>query len=250
MSYTTMVVLAKSQKISGYCVAGRELSLEGSGPCLGAWKRLVSSDINSNGAIFDKHFQGTGQDGIKVLDVIRVPVIAEQVQPGQPDNLLIDENECWQIQGRMPASSISALSDSPASLWLQTGVDSHIVPFTVDDAAHISQSLYLIKPEQLRFSLSHEYNAFSGYYQRKIRASFDYNGQSYSNLSVTDPKVKRMLGRRYPAPGAPAVELTLMKGDNYYLCVSLTPRFGDAQHHYKLVATVFDFDGYLQEHYN
>ena len=63
MSYTTMVVLAKSQKISGYCVAGRELSLEGSEHCLGAWKRLVSSDINSNCAIFDKHFQGTGQDG-------------------------------------------------------------------------------------------------------------------------------------------------------------------------------------------
>ncbi len=250
MKYTTIVVLAKSQKRGGYCVAGRELFMDGQAPCLGAWKRMVSSDRDSHGAIFDKHFHISGYNTINVFDVVRVPVITAQTQPGQPDNILINENECWEIEGRMPASLIASFADNPANLWWQTGVDSNIVPSACDDVTHVLQSLYLIKPEKMLFRLTHDYNSFEGYYQRKISVSFEYKGLIYSHLAVTDPKVKRMLRRKFPGPGSPVIELALLKGDNYFLCVSLSPRFGAAQHHYKLVATVFDFDGYLQEHYH
>jgi len=118
-----------------------------------------------------------------------------------------------------------------------------------DDKVHVPQSLYLIKPEALVFTLSHNWNDFNGRYERKIQVSFCYNNQRYFNLAMTDPKVKRMLGRQYPQAGDEARQLTLFKGDNYYLCVSLGPRFGSQQFHYKIVATVFDFDGYLQGHY-
>jgi len=249
MEYKTVVVLAKSNKCSGYCVAGRELYVDNDVHSLGPWVRLVSSDKASNGAIFDRHLQGTTDDNVNVLDVVIVPIEGEQIIPGQPDNLLIDESDKWTVQGKVPSMEVSTFIDTPLHLWKQENVESHVVSPLTDDENHVPQSLYLIKPEALVFTLSHDWNDFYGRFEKKIRVSFSYNGQQYTNLAMTDPKVKRMLSRQYPKAGEKEKLKTLLKGDNYYLCVSLSPRFGDQQLHYKIVATVFDFDGYLQGHY-
>lgn len=249
MDYKTIVVLAKSNKCSGYCVAGRELYLDNGAYCLGPWVRLVSSDKDSKGAIFDRHFQLTEKESINVLDVVFVAIDGEQIIPGQPDNLLINESNKWTVQGRVPAMDVSTFIDKPMHLWQQDDVESHVVSPLADDENYVPQSLYLIKPANLVFTLSHDWNDFYARFEKKIRVSFSYNDQQYNNLAMTDPKVKRMLGRQHPKAGEKAKVRTLIKGDNYYLCVSLSPRFGTQQLHYKIVATVFDFDGYLQGHY-
>jgi len=245
-----VVVLAKSNKCNGYCIAGREVYLDNEQYCLGSWMRLVSSDKASNGAIFDRHLNDTKGKAVNVLDVVSVPVDKEQVVPGQPDNILIDESRQWMVEGQLDPTEIKSFVDMPKHLWQEDDFASHIVSSAKDDINYVPQSLYLIKPDNLVFTLSHEFNGYKGSYERKIRVSFLYAKQQYCNLAMTDPKVKKMLGRKYPQAGAEPVQMTLLKGDNYYLCVSLTPRFGEQQFHYKIVATVFDFDGYLQGHYH
>ncbi len=249
MDYKTVVVLAKSNKCNGYCIAGREVYSDKGHHSLGAWVRLVSSDKSSNGAIFDRHFNETNGEPINVLDIVHVPVKRGNAEPGQPDNILIDESDKWTVRGKVAGKELTCFIDKPTHLWQQGNIASHVVSSLADDVNHVPQSLYLIKPDDLVFKLSHDMNEYTGRFDRKIRVSFRYNNQQYCNLAMTDPKVKRMLSRQYPSQGSEAKLVTLLKGDNYYLCVSLGPRFGVKQLHYKIVATVFDFDGYLQGHY-
>jgi len=247
MQYKTLVILIKSKQRDGYCIAGRELYLGRREGCLGGWFRLVSSDKFSQGAILQNHL---GPElSLNVLDVVLVPVKTMQPELGQPDNLLIDECDSWVIKGKIPDTIVSGFVESPDNLWWQAGVPNHIVPKGKDDEKYISQSLYLVKTEQLKFILSHQFNRFKAKYERKIRVSFQYHGHEYRGLSLRDVKVRRMLSGQYPDAGSADKVITLLKGDNYYLCVSLGTCFGVQKNHYKAVDTVFDFDGYLQANY-
>lgn len=246
MPYKTLVILAKSFKGGGYCLAGREL-LTTSKPTVGSWIRPVSN--TQRGEIHEHHFHLTGTESINVLDVVRVPVLDNKPIPGQPENMQILESMRWQRIGRLPGSLVDVCVEHPPHLWHHAGSSADILPAAFDGADFVSQSLYLIKPQNLHIRLSHGWNDFKGDFERRIFALFDYNGQSYC-LSVTDPKVRRMLNGQYPGQGMPAKTVTLRKGDHYYLCVSLGPRFGHHLNHYKFVATIFDYDGYLQEHYH
>ncbi|SHN93401.1 hypothetical protein BHECKSOX_191 [Bathymodiolus heckerae thiotrophic gill symbiont] len=62
----------------------------------------------------------------------------EKRQPGQPDNVLIDECDKWVKKGRVPAEVMSGFVESPSNLWQKTGVPSHIVPATKEDKKYIS----------------------------------------------------------------------------------------------------------------
>jgi hypothetical protein len=97
--------------------------------------------------------------------------------------------------------------------------------------------------------LGQEYNEYESAYKKVIKASFDYNGITYEGLSITDPKFRRMLSRQYPAEGSEPNTICLRQGDKYYLCISLGPRFGHYNEHYKFIATIFDYDGYIQGTY-
>ncbi len=98
-------------------------------------------------------------------------------------------------------------------------------------------------------TLSNEFNSFERSYKKRITVSFTYQGMYYDNIPVTCPSIKKALNNKYPREGSESVTIPLLKIDNYLLCMSLAPRFGTSNHHYKLVATVFDFDGYLQRTY-
>jgi len=247
MHYKTVVILAKSQQRDGYCIAGRELFLDRKKNCLGKWLRLVSADKFSHGAILPSHL--SDDQDVSVLDVVLVPIKSKQPKPGQPDNVLIDESDRWVAKGKMPAVVMSGFVESPSNLWWQTDVPSHIVPADKDDKKHVPQSLYIIQGHQLSFTLSHRFNRFTGKFERKIKASFYYQSELYENFSVRDTKVRRMLSGQYPDVGMPDKVVTLLKGDHYFLCVSLGASFGSQKNHYKSVLTVFDFDGYLQSNY-
>jgi len=139
--------------------------------------------------------------------------------------------------------------DPVENIWNEQGSDTNIVTASYDQSGGITQSLCLIKPSSFVVTLSQDYNDYEHKFKKKIVAGFDYNGVRYEGLSVTCPSTRRVFTNQYPNEGGEAVTLSLRKRDDYALCISLSPRFGGAQCHYKLVATVFDFDGYLQGRY-
>lgn len=246
-----MVLLAKSYKPGGKCIAGKRVEyIEEKKVKVCEWIRPVFDDGTGHGALPTATF--TYQDGkeAKVLDIVEVTVKRKANVAGQPENYIIDDTVAWKKISHLNATSIPNLKENATDIWNEAGVESNIVTSDFDENGFITQSLYLIKPSNFEVTLTNEYNEFEEKYKRKIVAKFDYSNTTYENISITCPAVRRILANQYPNEGETPKTLALNKGDDYILCMSLSPRFGGADHHYKLVATAFDFDGYLQRNYS
>jgi hypothetical protein len=252
MKYISMLVLAKSYKSGERCIAGKQVtSTEGKNISLGDWVRPVTN-INGGegkGAIPRNVYFLSNKQEAKVLDIVRIPIIGRVSVPGQPENILIDEKRCWDYESSLSPSNVNYITDDVNDIWDDPKAPSNIVTRAYDEKGLIGQSLMLVKPVNFVLTLSSDYDDFNRYYRRRITASFQYKGKQYENFAITDPAILKMLKNKYPADGGTHVRMKLLKGDNYSLCLSLTPRFGSKELHYKLIASVFDYDGYLQQRY-
>jgi hypothetical protein len=250
MENLLMVVLAKSYKPGGRCIAGRLVEYTSDkNVTIGGWVRPVANDGTGKGALTDEMYSYEDGAEARILDIVEVPVIRSFPIDGQPENFAIDEAKKWKKIGSLSAGSIPIISEDVDSIWNDPQASSSIVTANYDQQGLVSQSLCLIKPINLLITLSNDYNEFKCAYKKKISASFDYLGVSYEDISITCPSTKWILTNQYPEEGQASKNIPLRKGDNYVLCMSLSPRFGGENHHYKLVATIFDYDGYLQREY-
>jgi len=119
--------------------------------------------------------------------------------------------------------------ERPTLLWLNETSTYHGTNDCVSqtDAARLSSSLYLIRPETLNVHVQVEGGMF-GPSKRRVRADFRYNGTRY-NFIVTDPIAEQAFLPR---------DEGVFPVNNVYLCVSLTEAYeGDGRCH-KLVATI------------
>ncbi len=81
--------LANSRKLSGRCVAGRELTPEGPGP----WIRPVSSRVHQEISEYERQYPD-GSDP-RVLDVIDITFIEHQPREYPSENWVIDSKRYW-----------------------------------------------------------------------------------------------------------------------------------------------------------
>lgn len=250
MEWKTIIILAKSYKKGHWCFAGRELvkNSDEKYEVLG-WIRPVSSDEDSQGSVFNEHSEYTSGEQAKVFDIVRIPFESHSPSPGQPENWLIDECEKWELISHHGSGNASYFQDAPKDLWLELGIETDRISLAYEATVPIVQSLNIIKPEEFYVTLSNELDTYEVKYKRHITADFIYNGTHYEHLSITDPKVRRMLRNQYPGEGEESKRIRLNHIDEYRLCVSLGPRFGKGDRHYKFVATIFDNDGYIQRTY-
>ena len=248
MRRKTLVILANSYKPGGRCIAGKEVTSAGDNQwnLSRTWIRPVSDDAAHHGSVSESFYQIGGQD-IYLMDIVTVGLGNHSPEPGQPENWLIDPSIPWVSHGQFDASVCARLLDAPQDVWFDQlhGISSAEVSLEYEQQGMITDSLKVIQPHNLQFHLTNNYSEYEGRYKKKLTASFQYNGQDYSGLSVTDPVIKRILGRRYPQEGAAEILMPLNNGDAYWLCVSLSPSFGVENKHYKLVAGVIDQTGYL-----
>lgn len=240
-----MVVLAKSYKARGYCIAGKRLLRNDNGCfiCTGQWVRPVSDTQTLSGALYSDHLLCKSGAEVKTGDIVRLTVWKGQGIAGQPENRLVAD-DTWEIVARGDDRDLPNLQDTPAAIWLDPGCKTDRVSPAFVQAGQIQQSLYFIKPENLKFTLRTE----SGTGRKTISASFYYNGVQYNGLRVTCPAICKIFCKQFPEPGCEEVR-TLFKGDDYLLSLSLAPYYHNSGAHHKLVAGVFDFDGYLQRTY-
>jgi len=217
-----IVCLANSRKVSGRCIAGKELL----GNAVGAWIRPVSA--RPAGEISEEERRYEDGSTAQVLDVIDIPVVAPAVCAHQTENCLIDPNECWTRAGVMPVSFVKQLLDQPDTLW-KSG-DSTLAgrnDRVRREAGTVpGGSLYLIAPEHLSLHVMSE-TIGPIKLRRRIRASFSYRSTRY-NISVTDPIVEKAFLAKpdgvYPVEAA-------------FLCISLGETHSDG-YAYKLVAAI------------
>jgi hypothetical protein len=250
MGSLLMVVLAKSYKPGGRCIAGKLVEYTNKNTVkVGKWVRPVANDNTGHGALTDQMYRYDDGKEARVLDIVEIPILKHSPIDGQPENYIIDESKKWKKIGSLRADCIQNISEDIEDLWNDPNAKSHIVTEKYDQDGLISQSLCLIKPSNLLITLSNNLNEYEQCYKKKIVASFSYLGVNYENISVTCPSTRRLLSNQYPGEGQDPVTMPLRNVDNYVFCMSLSPKFGNDGNHYKLVATVFDFDGYLQREY-
>ena len=239
-----ILVLAKSWKEGGYCIAGPEVIFRADGTrSLGTqWVRPV-------------HARGDGQltgpipqalcRQVSVLDVIRLDEAEHAPSAVQPEN--------WQVAAHplSPQSRftrldlLQTLAERSGPVWAD--------PHTARDdqvSSRVAQasgrSLLLVAPENLVFSL--RLQACQQGLKPRISVSFSHQGRHFTGIPVTDPALCRVYRNQFPKAVGQVVECTLHNRDRYWLTLSLSPQWKDGNH-YLLAAAVIDHTGYLNRTY-
>jgi hypothetical protein len=221
MSYKkTIVCLANSRKMSGRCLAGKEVDKNN---VFTDWIRPVSSRGSQEISEEERRFKD-GTDP-KLLDIIQIEMLAPQPHAHQSENHLIDPSQHWVYLASAGWASIQKAVDEVETLWANghhsyNGINDRVPEGQV---ASLKGSLLLVRPQNLILSVAVEGGQ---YRKRKVRAQFEYKGERYI-VAVTDPVIERKL---------------LSKEDGNYkveealLCVSLGEPYEG--YCYKLVAAV------------
>ena len=223
-NYTkTIICLANSRKITGRCVAGKEIG----GGKVGQWIRPISGRPTGELSEEDRRLEN-GQDP-KLFDVVRIPMIEARPHGFQTENHLIDDGYYWAKERQANWDELQAALDKVSgALWDNSSSSYNGTHDRVEEGAanQLGSSLRLIEVNDLKVVVAIEGAEF-GNGKRRVRGRFSLNGAQYY-LSVTDPVVERqyLAGK----DGKFAVGHAI-------LCVSLgEPYQGFA---YKLIAGVF-----------
>lgn len=208
--YVDVVVLTKSSKHGGYCVAGVGVNN-------GHWIRLVSSDEDSHGAIFKYNMRYENGAYCEPFDVVRVPVIGKLPAANQPENVLIDEGRPWHKLGAFSVSRLISLHPPEVSNYIFGNGRCYL---NAKQIGAVDRSLTLIKVYDLIVRREDS---------KKPKAEFRYRGRKYMFMSVTDPDY-------YLAPNAtwiPRALLVMSLPDSPYTTESVKE-----ERYYKFIAKI------------
>jgi hypothetical protein len=188
VSYSkTIVCLANSRKMSGRCVAGKEIDAKRH---LGPWIRPISDRETQEVSEEERWFEN-GKDP-KLLDIIRIEMLEPRPHAHQSENHLIDSRYYWVREGKLDWGDIQSAIDRVDTLWTNgyhsyNGENDRIPE---DRVAALGGSLLLVKPENLVITVGVEGGgAFRS--KRKVRARFALGRAKYV-IAITDPVVERL----------------------------------------------------------
>lgn len=227
----SILCLANSKKMSGRCVAGREVRSDGPG----GWIRPVSARPTEEVSEDERQYRD-GSDP-RLLDIIEVPLIRAVPHACQSENWLLDPGEYWSRVRRVGWAELQGYVEAPATLWTNgrstyNGVNDEILQA---DADALPNSLVLIRVPALELKVFAP-GADFGNPKRRVQAVFVYRLVRHA-LWVTDPVIEREF-KAQPDGSYPLGECCL--------CVSLGEPFqkrNGESCRYKLVAAVIRREG-------
>jgi hypothetical protein len=219
----TIICLANSRKITGRCVAGKEIA----GDKIGGWIRPVSS--RPAGELSEEECRYENGQDPRLFDVITIPMVEPRPHGFQSENHLIDDGYYWAKEREAGWDDLKAALDKVSGpLWDNSSSSYNGLLDRVEEstANELGSSLRLVEVKDLKIVVAVEGGGLFPA-KRKVRGRFTLNGAQYS-LSVTDPVVER----QYLA-GKDGE----FKVGNAILCISLGEPFEG--YAYKLIAGVF-----------
>ena len=181
-----IVCLANSRKMSGRCIAGKELSPDGRP---GGWIRPVSDRESEEVSEYERQYEDRSDP--RVLDVIDVPVIQAKPKDYQQENWLLDPKYYWEKIRSVAKDELGQFIDPVTSLWINghstvNGMNDRI-PVSVADS--LDNSLHLVRVNGLELVVTTPGRDF-GNNRRSVQGRFRYNDMDYW-LRVTDPVCER-----------------------------------------------------------
>jgi hypothetical protein len=180
-----IICFANSRKISGRCIAGREIV----GEAVKGWIRPVSARETAELSEDERRYQN-GTDP-KILDVIDIWMKEPSPHGFQTENHVIDDTVYWTLVRRATPAELATSIDGVGELWDNQSSSYSGRHDRVEEAiaANHGNSLKLINVADLMISVDVEGAAF-GNAKRKVRGHFTF-GQVPYVLAITDPVVER-----------------------------------------------------------
>ncbi|GKX66880.1 dual OB domain-containing protein [Inconstantimicrobium mannanitabidum] len=213
-----VIILTKSDKNGGYCVAGIDTSN-------GKFIRLVSEDEESEYALFDSDI--TYEDGqcLKVMDTIYVKLKDKQDCWFQPENYIIDSEYYLKKIGTATLDQIKNYLTHQDYIF-----------YNNSNSILTNELRKQLKKYSLLIVELDELNLWRDKFKEKrIMASFLYNNQRYSYIKITDSilteKYYYEVCQSEPRP------YTL---NNVIVIFSLACVFNMNASHYKLIANIIE----------
>lgn len=178
-----IVCLANSRKLSGRCVAGREIQDAES------WVRPVSGRPTEEVSEHERRYED-GADP-RLLEVVDIPLLLHCPRTYQSENWLLDPQHHWRRAGRVAWRDLDRLAENPPLLWPNGDSTFHGLNdrVAVATAETLSNSLYFLRLDEIELTVFVP-GANFGDFRRRVRAGFRYRGIDY-RLSLTDPVVER-----------------------------------------------------------
>lgn len=180
-----IICLANSRKLSGRCIAGREI-LDGQP---GNWIRPISDREHQEVSEHERSYVN-GADP-KVLDIIRLSLVGPRPHEYQQENWLLDRNHYWVNEGRANWSFLQSCTEPNGPLWLNTSSTFHGKNDRIElnQAIALPNSLRMISVEKVSLQIFAPGASF-GNSKRRVQAHFMLNGEEYK-LRITDPIYER-----------------------------------------------------------
>jgi hypothetical protein len=219
-----IVCLANSRKLSGRCVAGKELV---NGKAVG-WLRPVSARPSEEVSEREREYED-GSDP-RVLDIIDIPLIEPRPKGYQTENWLLDPQTYWGRAGQASWSDLTRMADSPTTLWANGNSTYHgrNDKVSIAVASTLTCSLFLLRLKSAILRVFAPSEAF-GDPRRRVQAVLVHEGVEY-RLRVTDPVIEReylALANGEHAIGECLVTISLgepFKDDCYKLVATIITR--------------------------
>lgn len=178
-----IVVLAKSAKYGGYCVAGIELGTN-------RWIRPVTHDENTQGAVPADAIVYADKTEIQPLDVVQIEFASADASEVQPENFFYTA-ETWKKFGRWSMSDFEKFCGLDSTDYIFYDDARRIEPKVVSTFDVDARRSLMILPVENVSVITEMSND-----EKKIRASFDYNGTRYERFGVGDIALREEFSAR------------------------------------------------------
>ena len=202
--------MAKSFKNKNYCVAGID-------PETGKWVRIVSEDEDTLGALTESDVTYADGTECQVLDIVQFPIKEEVPTKRQPENVLLHRGYPIVKDGAARLEDVLRIHPAENHRLLFGNRYNSIKEEYLEESG-INYSLVLVKVDHLIFNYMQNKEG-----KTKFKASCVFNGNTYEEMSVTDPEY-------YNADGDSEIS-------SAYIVVSIGAPYNGR--HYKFIASIF-----------
>lgn len=210
-----IVILAKSNKHSNYCIAGIDINT-----C--EWIRPVSSLTDIERAVPKCDVIYSNGEELNVFDVVRISFLEHIPTAAQNENYLYDETKRWVKVGELSPTDIEVYDESLYVDYIFGNTEKSIT-----ERYLTGKSLLLVKIDDPSVFIK-------TFETKKISFNFHYNGEEYRYISVGDPNVLEAFNSKNDG----IYDL----GRSCYAVFSLTDKYQYNGKYYKMLASIISLD--------
>ena len=163
-----IIILTKSKKHSGYCVAGIDYES-------GEWIRLVSSDSETEGAVPLEDLQYSNGETLEVYDIIMCRLLRKCGTIVQPENCLYDETVKWEKVGKSNFDEVIKIH----------GYDSVDYVFENEDTKLPADWIFSGNPSLCLLKVKDASIWVKMFEDKKISLNFTYDDIQYKYMSIS-----------------------------------------------------------------